>query len=158
MDCVKIDEMMEDIDAYRKTWRGRWGIFYYNQVKGFFRAPKTFYYYVKYFIQRGRRGYSDRDLWSYSNYFAKVTAGALETYANYKHGVGYPYYEQHDDVDDAYKAMQDDYREKAALFREYAKNDRAYDKEYKDRFGGLLDEEWDELMKWFVDRLPSLWD
>lgn len=39
--------------------------------------PSTWYYEARYFIQRGRRGWSDRDVWSLDHYLAKVIAGSV---------------------------------------------------------------------------------
>ena len=45
---------------------------------------------VDYFIQRGRRGFSDRDLWSMDLYFARVLAEAVGEFRKNTHG--YPAY------------------------------------------------------------------
>jgi len=42
---------------------------------------------IKYFIQRGRRGYSDEDIWSFDMYLADMMPGALR---QLKKGVGCP--------------------------------------------------------------------
>jgi hypothetical protein len=43
---------------------------------------------IKYFIQRGKRGYSDRDLWDFSHYLAEMIPKALRQLKKYQ--VGYP--------------------------------------------------------------------
>ena len=40
--------------------------------------PKDFYRECKYFIQRGKRGYSNRDLWSFDCYLSEVIIGGLK--------------------------------------------------------------------------------
>lgn len=153
-----LDEFIAESEAYRKTLRGRWGIFWHNRVMSIFRAPKRFYYEIKYFIQRGKKGYSDRDLWSADTYLARIIAGILNDYANSKHGVGPYYMEDGLTVDQAFKNLQKEYREKAKLFAEYGKNGMALNKEWKQEFGGLLDKELTNLLKWLVKVYPELWD
>ena len=40
------------------------------------------YYKPKYFIQRGKRGYSDRDIWNMDSYLSKLLPDMLEHLAN----------------------------------------------------------------------------
>lgn len=40
--------------------------------------PKQWYREVKWFIQRGRRGYSDRDLWNTNDYIARAVLAFFE--------------------------------------------------------------------------------
>jgi len=42
---------------------------------------------IKYFIQRGKRGYSDRDLWNFSDYLSEMMPKVLR---HYKGNVGCP--------------------------------------------------------------------
>jgi len=42
---------------------------------------------IKYFIQRGRRGYSDEDLWGFNDYLCKIIPPALR---HLKNGTGCP--------------------------------------------------------------------
>jgi len=42
---------------------------------------------IKYFIQRGRRGYSDRDLWSFDSYLCDIIPPAVR---HLKQGTGCP--------------------------------------------------------------------
>lgn len=48
--------------------------------------PKDNYREVKYFIQRGKRGYSDRDTWNVDYYLTKTLPGMLRALADQKHG------------------------------------------------------------------------
>jgi len=50
--------------------------------------PIQWYRHTKWFIQRGRRGYSDRDVWNLYQYAAKVLRGSLIQLAN--ESLGYP--------------------------------------------------------------------
>lgn len=57
----------------RKYW---WA---YHKIKDF---PRE----IKYFIQRGKRGYSDRDLWSYDHFLASIIGNGLKQLAETTHG------------------------------------------------------------------------
>lgn len=41
---------------------------------------KDWYFEIKYFIQRGRRGYSDRDAWSLHDYMSEIMLDVLPKY------------------------------------------------------------------------------
>ncbi|MBI2020197.1 hypothetical protein HYS94_02140 [Candidatus Daviesbacteria bacterium] len=41
---------------------------------------------IKYFIQRGRRGWSDRDIWDFESYLHKILAGGLTYLAKSENG------------------------------------------------------------------------
>lgn len=47
---------------------------------------KDCYRYVKAFIQRGRRGYADSDLWEFDYYLAKVIGNGIGDLAKISHG------------------------------------------------------------------------
>lgn len=53
---------------------------------------------IKYFIQRGRRGYSDRDLWSFDSYLTKVLAGGLKQFID-KQPLSFPSWREADTYD-----------------------------------------------------------
>jgi len=40
---------------------------------------------IKYFIQRGKRGYSDRDLWDLGSYISEVMTKALDDFDKTRH-------------------------------------------------------------------------
>ena len=44
------------------------------------------YLQVKWFIQRGRRGYSESDIWGWCSHHARVTVGVLTYLKEHKHG------------------------------------------------------------------------
>lgn len=44
------------------------------------------YDHVKYFIQRGIRGYSDRDVWGWCSHHSVMMVGVLKQLHKYKHG------------------------------------------------------------------------
>lgn len=49
--------------------------------------PRYTYYGIKYFIQRGRRGWADCDTWSLDNYLSEWLPAALRHLKETKHGV-----------------------------------------------------------------------
>lgn len=49
--------------------------------------PVNWYREIKWFFQRGIRGWSERDTWSYFSYNAKVNYEALKWLKKYKHGI-----------------------------------------------------------------------
>lgn len=62
---------------YYPLWR-----FWYNY------NPKQLYRSARYFIQRGNRGWSDRDWWSTHDYLTDIIPPMLRKQAT--HGIGYP--------------------------------------------------------------------
>ena len=50
-------------------------------------SPRTYYYYVKYKIQRANRGWADCDIWSLDNYLAEWLPDALKRLKKIKHGI-----------------------------------------------------------------------
>jgi hypothetical protein len=93
----KPDELIEVNDDY---WEGLWDdskdpwyTHVYWAVYRFFANTKVFhprdiYYDIKYFIQRGRRGWSDRDAWSIDWYLCEPTMmpAFLRRLKAHKHG------------------------------------------------------------------------
>ena len=129
-----------------------------GRVERLINSPRKFMHEIKYFIQRGKRGYSDRDLWSADMYLAEVIAGILESYVHNKLGVGYPYATINGDVDMQYLEMQKDYSKHAKLFKEYSINGYAHNKTWQEEFGGLTEKELNSILKWLAKIYPGLWD
>src|SRR5258708_1981831 len=50
-------------------------------------SPHTYYYWMKYKVQRAQRGWADCDVWSLDNYLAEWLPGALRHLKDTKHGV-----------------------------------------------------------------------
>jgi hypothetical protein len=46
----------------------------------------SLYDHVKYFIQRGRRGYSERDVWDWRSHHSRMMIGVLQYLRKHKHG------------------------------------------------------------------------
>jgi hypothetical protein len=61
----------------------------YNYAAYLYQPWKYFialYDHAKYFIQRGKRGYSDRDVWGWYSHHAEMMVGVLQHLRKYKHG------------------------------------------------------------------------
>jgi hypothetical protein len=61
-----------------------WDFFYYpiSRFWDYYLNPMNYYREIKYFIQRGIRGWSDRDNWCIFHYNAKVMKEMLSAYKN----------------------------------------------------------------------------
>ena len=82
----------------------KWQDAYYATRRGFYKLnPKDRYRDVKWFIQRGRRGWSDRDVWSFDYYIAKVHIGGLTRLRDHHAGVPMDIGADYKDIDDADK-------------------------------------------------------
>ncbi len=59
-----------------------------NELRWWWRehTPSALWYKAKHFIQRGRRGWSDRDSWSMYNYLGPVLADMLQDLREKGHG------------------------------------------------------------------------
>ena len=118
----------------------------------------SFFNNIKWFIQRGVRGYSDRDVWNFDTYIFKILSGGLIRLADTTHGYPCPY------PTDAHPPAQStsckcacrwdiDLREYAALFYKLAEG----------TFTG--DSWWEEdeaahkkALEWLKANLNDLWD
>ena len=56
---------------------------FFNHIKEF---PDDSYYNIKYFIQRGRNGYSTRDIWSFDYYLSDIIIYGLKELKKVTHG------------------------------------------------------------------------
>jgi len=91
---------------------------------------------IKWFVQRGRRGYADCDVWNLNNYLAKIIVGGAEQLRDIAHG--FPAEE-----DMTYEQWQRELTMIAEGFRLYLENDDF-----------VPDETWDK----FKHRFLNLWD
>ena len=73
-----------------------WWLFYIN--------PKNYYLTVKYFLQRGWRGYASCDHWDADGYFETVAIGVLKDLREHAHG--YPAGLVNDDSEESDKGME----------------------------------------------------
>lgn len=88
----RFDALGDYLDEQAWWQRCYWPIYRFNALYG----PRTLYLEAKYFIQRGRRGYSDRDLWDLNYHMARQVLAFLDT-----NRVGLTFGGFHPDEDDA---------------------------------------------------------
>lgn len=83
---VGFDEFIAHEKTYPSIYRRAQSFYYkcYRGVRNVRHAP----YEVKYFVQRGRRGWSDQDLWNVDVFLVDMLVGALEQYK--KESFGHP--------------------------------------------------------------------
>ena len=114
-------------------------------VKRWKRKPRDLYLNVKWFIQRGKRGYSDRDVWNFDYYLAKVISGGSTELADILHG--YP-------GDMTPETWEAHLREVAYRFKDYMddQDGLVYDdpEEYKKKI--------QEMFTLLASRFPHMWD
>lgn len=125
-------------------------------IRAVYRSP----YRLKWWCQRARYGYSDRDTWSGDYYIAGIVAGVMERIVNEGHGVStfYAYGDWNADVDEMVRIRDEEYNRYIAIFREYSKNGPAINQEWKDDFGGVLDEDMKDALQWLSQHFQELWD
>jgi hypothetical protein len=114
--------------------------------------------YPKWFVQRGRRGYSDQDAWNGDMYLASQIAGIMKWKMEKGIGVSPHYGSSEESVETLVKRRDVDYEKHFAIFQEYANKGPAFDQEWKDEFGGVLDEELYESLQWLTEHFTELWD
>lgn len=114
----------------------------------------------KWWYQRARYGYSDRDTWSGDYYIAGIVAGVMERIVNKGHGVSqfYAYGDWNTPVDVMVERRDAEWGKYIEIFREYSKNGPAYNQEWKDDFGGVLDEDMQDALQWLSQHFQELWD
>lgn len=78
-----LDDLFGSPDPWQTRWY--WRVRHAGQVLR--DGPKDAWRAVKWFVQRGRRGWSDRDLWSLDSYLAEWLPDALRALKERKHGV-----------------------------------------------------------------------
>lgn len=125
---------------------------YKSNIRRFIRTPYWWY-------QRARYGFSDPDAWSGDWYVAGIIAGVMEHIVNNGHGVAMSYADDWDTPVDVMVERRDaDWNKYIAIFREYSKNGPAINQEWKDDFGGVLDEDMQDALQWLSKHFQELWD
>jgi len=124
---------------------------------------------IKYFIQKGKRGFSDRDLWSFDDYLCEIIPPALRQLAKRSYGCPGDLWDKKRVNDECYK-WKEILEEMAQGFEaaqqiidvKYFKNvkqkDGYYTHEIDRKKQKLLTEKYDKGMKLFVEYFLSLWD
>ena len=129
-----------------------------RKIRRALRAPKYWY-------QRARYGYSDRDTWNMDMYLAGVIARMLEHQLNYGMTISI-----NNDEDLTYyqllKKRDEEYRKYIAIFKEYSINMINFrihwvhsdiDSVYDDSMG-VSEEEINEALQWFSKNFMYFWD
>lgn len=93
-----LEELEERLDAHerwRRTGRAKlapyWWRITWKRFCNSGNTPQDWLRRVRWFWQRGRRGYSDRDLWSFDHYLSRVIAGGMRQLADGAHGTPYEF-------------------------------------------------------------------
>ena len=113
---------------------------------------------IKGFIQRGVRGYSDRDVWNFDTYIFKILSGGLIKLADITHGHPCPYPKnehpsaQSTNCTCAYR-WDSDLREYGALFHRLAEDLFEGDDWMKER-----EAVYQKAMDWTKENSSNLWD
>lgn len=124
-----------------------------NKIKEILVEIKDWFIYlqpiseIRYFIQRGKRGYSNRDLWSFDFYLSKLIADGLKDFKKHLHG---------------YPAKLNSFEEWLSIIDEIIEGFEYYneidcgfpDKEQWDKINEKLNKSFKLLNKWF----GALWD
>lgn len=108
------------------------------------KLPRRIARNIKYFYQRGTRGFSDADTWNLSHYYANVIANSLEHMRD--HSTGYPALKEWDELtpDQRYEQWQRELTMIAEGFRHHS----------KDMDNTVPEETWKKFQYFF----NSLWD
>lgn len=127
--------------------------YYKSKIKQFIKTPYWWY-------QRARYGYADCDWWNGDWYLSGIIAGIMEKIVKDGHAVSsfYAYGDWNADVDEMVRIRDEEYNRYIAIFREYSKNGPAINQEWKDDFGGVLDEDMQDALQWLSKHFTSLWD
>lgn len=83
------DEVLFDLENREPDpWytRAYWAVYRFFKWNNW-ATPRGAYREIKWFIQRGRRGWADCDTWSLDNYLDRMMPGALHYLKEHKHGV-----------------------------------------------------------------------
>ena len=153
-----VEELMKELDSHRDTLLLRINRLY----RQFIRSIRIAYRTPKWWVQRAKRGYSDRDMWNADTYLAGIFAGVLQWYIDKGHGVSMAYVSPDDpngyDVDAMVIRRDADYYNHIAIFREYLNNGCAIDEEWQKEFGGVLDKDIKASVQWLSEHFTELWD
>ena len=128
---------------------------YKTNIKRFFDKPYWWY-------QRARYGHSDRDWWNGDWYLSGVIASIMEKIVNEGHGVANSYADEDKpfdtDVNIMVERRDEEWNKYISIFREYSKHGPAMNQEWKNDFGGVLDEDMQDALQWLSKHFQELWD
>jgi len=122
-------------------------------IRNVIRAPRWWY-------QRARRGYSDKDMWNADRYIAGIFAGTLDWFVYKGQSISAEYHcpPNLDDLDKAIIRRYAEYLYHSRIFQEYCKNGPAFDEQWKKEFGGVLDKDLQHSLQWISQHFTELWD
>ena len=124
---------------------------------------------IRYFIQRGKRGYSDRDLWSFCDYLCEIIPKGIR---EYKNGIGCPeefwdkeaknnechkWHEAIEEIAQGFEAIKEIENSIGCQYKKEVK-DNAYIFEYDKKRAELLTQKFEKGMDLFKRYFLSLWD
>jgi len=113
---------------------------------------------IKWFIQRGVRGYSDRDVWNLDTYIFKILSGGLIKLAHTTHGYPCPYPKNEHTLTQSTTCTcgyrwDSDLRKYAALFYKLAEGSFEGDDCMKKEEAA-----YQKSMEWLKENFSDLWD
>ena len=163
-----ISEEQKQINEFLKEVNGGDGpikdlaMWIYFSIYKFWRGIRKIPYNILWAYQRVRYGYSDRDWWNGDWYLSGIIAGIMEKIVNDGHGVANSYADEDKpfttDVDIMVERRDTEWNKYIAIFREYSRHGPAHDQEWKDEFGGVLDEDMQDALQWLSKHFQELWD
>ena len=113
----------------------------------------------KWWYQRARYGYSDRDCWNGDWYLSGIIAGIMQKIVNDGYGVAISYADDWNTPITVMTERRDkDWNKYIEVFQEYSKNGPAFNQDWVDRFGGVLDEDMEDALQWLSQHFLELWD
>ena len=125
---------------------------YKSNIKRFVKTPYWWY-------QRARYGYADCDWWNGDWYLAGIIAGIMDKIVKDGHGVASSYADDWGTpVEVMVERRDEEWNKYIAIFREYSKYGPAYNQEWKDDFGGVLDSDMQDALQWLSRHFQELWD
>lgn len=122
-------------------------------IQGIWEVPMQKIREAKWFIQRGKKGYSDFDIWSFDSYLCEVLAGGLKKLA--EESMGYPGYGEMD----TFKKWQNALKLNTKRFQDvvdYENFGWENDKDWKK--GNILYQELPKAFEFISKWFNSLWD
>ena len=153
-----VEELMEEINNVKIT-KTQHIIWFYQRFK---RTVRNIIHAPKWWYQRAKRGYSDRDMWNADTYLAGVFAGVLQWYIDKGHGVSMAYSVPDDpegkDVDAKVIRRDAEYSKNILIFQQYLNNGLAWNEEDAKEFGGVLDKDIKASVQWLSEHFTELWD
>jgi hypothetical protein len=101
----------------------------------------------KYFIQRGRRGWSDQDAWNADMHLARVISGTMGYLIDKGYSIPMNYAYPDDNIDNMKNRMTEDYSRHIKVFQQYV-----------ELCGDIPDDELDNSLNWLKENFRNLWD